>query len=289
MLIVDSQVHIWAPDNHLRPRPAPGYELGTPPEIHDQDPLDLPRLLREMGGAGVDAAILVPPMWEGMRNDVAMEAALLYPERFAIMGKLVLQRPDVREQLTSWKQQPGMLGLRVNFQEADRQSLVDGSLDWFWAEAERCGVPIMTLATGLLPYLGVVAGRHPGLRLVVDHFGLTTAFKDDEVNRRVNVLIGLARYPNVAVKASGLPCNSTEAYPFRGLHEAIRRVVEAFGPHRVFWGTDLTRLLRKCSYREAVTMFTEELSFLSDIDKQWIMGRALIEWLGWQQPKLAGS
>lgn len=281
MLIIDSQVHIWAPDNPQRPRPVPGYELGNPPEIHDPEPLDLSRLVREMDSAGVDAAILVPPMWDGLRNDLALEAALLYPERFAIMGKVPLQAPETRARLTTWNKQPGMLGLRVNFHDDDRQTLVDGTLDWFWTEAEQYGIPVMALATGLLAYLAVVAERHPGLRLVIDHFGLTTAYKDEEVARRIGLLIGLARYPNVAVKASGLPCNSTEAYPFSGLHEPIRRVVDAFGPHRVFWGTDLTRLLRKCSYREAVTMFTEGLTFLSDIDKEWIMGRGLAEWLGW--------
>ena len=35
------------------------------------------------------------------------------------------------------------------------------------------------------------------------------------------------------------------------------------------------------SYRQAVTLFTEELDFLSDIDKTWIMGRGIAEWLGW--------
>ena len=59
----------------------------------------------------------------------------------------------------------------------------------------------------------------------------------------------------------------------------IRRVVQAFGPQRVFWGTDLTRL--PCPYRQAVTLFTEELDFLSDTDKEWIMGRGIAEWLHW--------
>jgi len=35
------------------------------------------------------------------------------------------------------------------------------------------------------------------------------------------------------------------------------------------------------SYRQAVTLFTEEPDFLSDINKTWIMGRGIAEWLGW--------
>jgi L-fuconolactonase len=79
--------------------------------------------------------------------------------------------------------------------------------------------------------------------------------------------------------SSALPCYVTEAYPFPRLHPHIRRVVETFGPERVFWGTDLTRL--PCPYRQAVTSFAEELDFLSDADRDWVMGRGIAEWLNW--------
>jgi L-fuconolactonase len=36
------------------------------------------------------------------------------------------------------------------------------------------------------------------------------------------------------------------------------------------------------SYRECVTMFTEEMPWLSPSDLEWIMGRALCDWLGWR-------
>jgi hypothetical protein len=48
---------------------------------------------------------------------------------------------------------------------------------------------------------------------------------------------------------------------------------------RVFWGTDLSRL--RGTYRQAVTLFTEELDFLSTTDEEWIMGRGIAEWLHW--------
>ena len=44
----------------------------------------------------------------------------------------------------------------------------------------------------------------------------------------------------------------------------------------------MTRL--PCTYRQAVTFFTEELPFLSESDKEWVMGRAVCRWLGWQLP-----
>jgi len=281
MTIIDSQVHIWAADSPERPRPPANLTVFQPAAIHDPEPLDRVRLLREMDAAGVDKAILVPPMWEGHRNDVALEAALLHPDRFAIMGKLPLHAPDwSRPQLADWKKQPGMLGLRLAFIDEDRRLLTDGSIDWFWSEAERYGIPVMFLAPGALHLIAPIAMRHPGLKLIVDHIGVSR-MKDADVAAHLGPTLAMARYPNVAVKVSALPCLSSEPYPFKNLHDVTRRVIDAFGPHRSFWGSDLTRLLLKCSYRQAVTMFTEELDFLSDIDKDWVMGRALAEWLGW--------
>ena len=59
----------------------------------------------------------------------------------------------------------------------------------------------------------------------------------------------------------------------------IERLFDAFGPDRSFWGTDLSRM--PCSYRECVTMFTEELSWLRGDDLDLVMGRALCNWVGW--------
>jgi hypothetical protein len=47
----------------------------------------------------------------------------------------------------------------------------------------------------------------------------------------------------------------------------------------MFWGTDITRM--PCSWRQCVTLFTEELPWLSEPDKEQIMGRAVSKWLDW--------
>ena len=80
-----------------------------------------------------------------------------------------------------------------------------------------------------------------------------------------------------------MPAYSAGVYPYADVHEYIRRAYDAFGPERVFWGTDLTKL--PCSYREAVTMFTEELPWLKGADREWVMGRGLCQWLGWPIPE----
>jgi L-fuconolactonase len=78
-------------------------------------PLGKDELLREMDAADVARAVIVPPSWEGERNDLALAAARTNPERFAMMGRLDTESAGARESVKDWRQQPGMLGLRFTF------------------------------------------------------------------------------------------------------------------------------------------------------------------------------
>lgn len=278
MLIVDSQVHIWGADTPERPWPP-----GRAHQAQQPRPFTKDDLLKEMDAAGVNRAVIVPPSWEGDRNDLALQAARLHPDRFAVMGRLAVERPESRAQIPEWKRQPGMLGLRFTFHTVlQRPWLTDGTADWLWPAAEKAGVPVMVYVPGSLSQMEAIASLHPGLRLVIDHLALPLGKKDAAAFSDLGELLALARWPNVAVKASALPCYSTEPYPYRGLHAYIRQIYDAFGPQRMFWGTDLTRLT--CTYQQAVTLFTEELPWLSEEDEEWIMGRGVSEWLSWPLP-----
>ena len=273
-LIVDAQVHIWKAETPDRP-----WVPGRPPQL--PEPLSYDRLLPMMDEAGVGRVIIVPPSWEGERNDYALEAAARHPDRFAVMGRLSLLNPKAAELLPRWKEQPGMLGVRLTFHEKQLSLLTEGTADWFWPAAEKAGLPVMVLG-GIKSEFGRIAERHPGLRLILDHMGLLKSMvTDGTVARNIDETIKLARFPNVSVKVSAAPAYSTQIYPFADMNDPIRNVVEAFGPRRCYWGTDMTNSFDKASYRQRVAHFTEELPFLSEDDKDWIMGRAVLQQLGW--------
>jgi len=275
MDIVDSQVHIWAAETPERPWPP-----GRAAEAQKPYPISKETLLFQMDLAKVRRMVLVPPSWEGDRNGLALEAARAYPDRFAVMGRLAVHDPAVRKLVPDWRAQPGMLGIRVTFHnEHNRHYLTDGTADWLWPAAEKAGIPVMVLVPGSLDHLDRIAGKHPGCKLVIDHVGLDRRGKGDRVWEDLPAVCALAKHANVAVKASGMPSLSTEAYPFRDLHPHIKTLVDAFGPRRTFWGTDLTRM--PCTYYECITLFTEHLPWLAGEDLEWVMGRGVCEWLGW--------
>src|SRR5258705_11110388 len=91
MDIVDSKVHLWAGESPSRPWPA-----GRAAEAQKPYQILKETLLFQMDLAGVRRMVLVPPSWEGDRNDMALEAARTYPDCFAVMGRPPLQNPPSR-------------------------------------------------------------------------------------------------------------------------------------------------------------------------------------------------
>ena len=270
MLIVDAQVHIWG--------------SGTPSGQHRQTSVfSKDELLKEMDAGGVDAALIHPPGWDPNSGALALEAARLHPKRLAILGRFPLDRPESRALVDGWKRQPGMLGLRFTFLQPHMKTWpTDGTMDWLWPAAERAGVPIALQAATFMPVVGTVAERHPKLKLVVDHLGRVSGTKDAAAFANLPEMLALAKFPNVAIKATGAPSYSSEAYPYRNIQPYLRQVFDAFGPERMFWGTDITRM--PCTWKQCVTLFTEELPWLSARDKEMIMGQAVCRWLDWKLP-----
>ena len=266
MHIVDAQIHIWTGHKPVNPR-------------HRQVPdFTAEEVLKEMDAAGVNAAVIHPPGWDPNANALAIAAARKYPNRLAILAHFPLDKPVGRTELDRMKKEPGMLGLRFALlQPHQSRWLIDGSLDWLWQAAEEANMPIALLGDNLLEAINMIAPRHPRLKLIIDHFA-----RPDKTWSNLTELCAVAKYSNVALKATGAPGYSEEAYPHRDIHGHIRRLYDAFGPERMFWGTDITRM--PIPWKQCVTMFTEELAWLSTKDKEMIMGGALCKWLAWRLP-----
>jgi|RhiMethySRZTD1v2_1073278.scaffolds.fasta_scaffold21068_3 predicted TIM-barrel fold metal-dependent hydrolase len=284
MIITDSGLHIWQAPTPERP-----WNLA---KAHLTEPMSYEDLRVRMKEAGVDRAILVPPSFAGAYPEYSLEAAAKYPEQFAVMSPIPLNKPEGRKVLENLMGQPGMLGVRLTFHhEYDESWIRDGTADWFWPVAEKMNIPVMMNAPSIHKDVGGVAQRHPSLRLILDHMGRQKGMKDEKLGSGLSPTIELAKYPNVFVKLTSTQSCSTEDYPYRNIHPHLKRLIEAFGPRRCFWGTDLSAMLgrTKCTYRQAVTMFTEEMDFLSKEDLEFVMGRGLAECLRWPtSPSLAG-
>jgi predicted TIM-barrel fold metal-dependent hydrolase len=277
MLVSDVQVHLWEPERPDRPWPKP-----QPRPPHRRKGFSAEEMLKEMDAAGVDRAIIVPPTWAGENNEWALAMAARYPRRFAVVGRFDVKAPDACAHLEGWLKQPHMLGVRMSFHVKPFSDwLDDGSLDWFWATCERCGIPAMVLVPEMPGKVRPIAARHPDLKILIPHMGFNLDARGAEAFEALDGLLALARFPNVFVAVSSVPCFSNEPYPFRDTDPVIRRIYDAFGPQRMLWGADLSRL--RGSYHECLGQFQEALDFLSADDKEWILGKSLAKVLNWRE------
>ena len=273
-MIADAQIHLWKAESD---------EWKWVPGRHPQlpEPFTIERALKLMDEGGVDRAVVVPPSVVGDRNDYGIEAATRYPERFAVMGRLKVEDPKSADLLPNWKQQKGMLGVRLTFQAAMAQ-LFDQA-GWFWPLAEKYDLPVMFLSPGLLPKFAPIAERYPGLQLIIDHMSLTLDFiKERGIKAAIDDVVALSKYQNVSVKISSSPYLSKEDYPYKDMTVHLKRCFDAYGPRRCHWGTDITNSLTKATYKQRIEHFTRELDFMSEDDKDWVMGKAIMATLGWK-------
>lgn len=275
MKIVDSQVHCFYPNTTERSWPE-GAVSPHGPEFT----IDTMRSL--MDDNGVQASILVPPSWNGWDNEYSLAAARAEPTRFGVMGRFDLEAADGQETLRHWRDQQGMLGVRVFIMGDPWTKLVtDPSFEWFWQIAEETRLPVMSTIPGNIAGFAPILEKFPQLRLTIDHAGRhPRGPKDDAAWDDADQLYALAKYEHVAVKVSSLPSFTTEKYPFAQLHPHIRAIYDTFGPQRMLWGSDATRL--DSTYDENIRLFTEALDFLSDDELEWVMWRAAAKACDWK-------
>lgn len=267
MRIVDAQVHAWSN----------GESTGH----HRRSPITVEVLKEEMTLAGVDRVVLVPPLWDPDGNAYSLSAAQAEPDRFSVMGLLPQIVDDPAACLRGWAATPGMRGMRFLFNTKERLApLQEGRYAPFWPAAEQAGMVVAMLIPGALPLVDEIATRHPGLRIVVDHLGVPRGATGPGAFDHLPSLLALAKHPNVSVKAVGVGDYALDPYPFRSLEPTLRQVYDAFGPARIIWGSDLTRLHH--SYRQCVSHFCETLPWLSGDELELIMGKNLCRLLEWE-------
>lgn len=265
--VVDAQVHAWA--------------NGTSTGHHRRCPITAEVLRAEMAGAGVDRVVLVPPLWDPNSNTYSLELARAEPERFSVMGLVEAGTADPAARAMWLREQPGVRGVRLLLNTPERIApLLAGAFEDLWPAAQDAGLVVALLIPGALHHVDDIARRYPGLRIVVDHLGAPRGSAGPEAFAHLPALLDLARHPNIHVKAAGVGDYALDSYPFRSLDDVLRRVVTAFGPRRVLWASDLSRL--RHPYPLCVTHFSQALSWLPDDDLARVMGGNTSRLLNWQ-------
>ena len=260
-MIIDTHTHVVSSDKIKHPLDsgARGWSTEVSNDVED--------LIKEMDQAGVECATLVQPNGTyALDNSYQCDSAKQFAPRTVAVGILDPAEPDAPDKLSYWVNEHGMFGVRLQSQ-ADHD---DPRCDALWQRAESLGVPISIGGGGQPGKIGqmrAVAQRHPNVIFAPDHFAGWSGAEDKAA--MTDALEALARLPNAHLRIS-----STSLLPYAALSDAekglFRRVIEAFTPQRMMWGSNFPGT-RDGGYTGLVRHGQTALPWPSDENRRRIM------------------
>ena len=275
---VDAHVHVWNP---ARAR----YPWLTPDLAILDRAYGLADVGDELAACGISRVVLVQAA-DNVADTVNMfgQAARIARtgtsrpktvEVAGIVGWLPLSSPrKAARLLDSWADQP-IVGVR---------HLVHREEDPAWMLRKDVGAGLELLAERglafdvcaesieLLSEVPVLAARHPGLRLVIDHLA-----KPPIAARGwqpwADLLSEAAAAPNVTAKVSGLNTAAAPGWTSTDLQPYVDHALAAFGPNRLMVGGDWPfALLAAESYSQVWTELTNTLRNVAGSEREALFG-----------------
>ena len=152
---------------------------------------------------GLRYAVLINPRFYGWDNSYISDSLHRYPELFVAHGLLNPAEPDPAGRLRYWVREHGFQGC-ASVRSTIRKSTWLNSKEHYplWREAERLGAVFnYYILPHQMPMLEDMAGRFPGVKIVIDHLGkpdLRAADPWPEFRK----MFRLKRFPQVWVSAS---------------------------------------------------------------------------------------
>lgn len=259
--IVDAHAHAWR-------------RWPYPPAVPDPASRGhLDQLRFEMRASGVDEAVIVCAAIGGNDDNLAEVAddvgrpPIDHEDhaRFHLVADIdcpwhsTHHRPGAADRVRRADDRFELAGITHYVGEVDDGWLDSAEGDAFAAAiVERDLVLSLSAGTAWHESVARLARRHPSLPVLMHHLGLARAAvpNDDEVDS----VVRLAQTPSILVKLSGLHYVAAQPwrFPYAASHGLLGRLVDAFGPDRLCWGSDFPAARAHVTYRQSVEVIRSE-------------------------------
>jgi len=188
---------------------------------------------------GVRGGVLVQAAPTEAETRFLLEQADANPAVLGVVGWVDFLAADAPARIQALARHPRLKGLRPMLQDiADPEWILQPAAAPALRAMAGCGLVFDALVKSAhLPHILTLAGRHPELRMVIDH-GAKPDIAVGEWQPWADCMARIANETQAMCKLSGL---LTEAGP-RPAPGAVRRwaeyVLQTFGADRVVWGSD---------------------------------------------------
>lgn len=260
-LIIDAHVHLW--DESSRYYPALAAE---------QLRCDAEHLVELQEAAGVSRAVVIQGSADPGEYAYMIQCTRRYPGRFALVGWVNPRESAAAEYIQSCRDL-GLSGVRIPAAAyPDDDLMSDARSLRVWEAAAKHDIALCWyLRASQAPQLKTLLERFPSVRVVIDHFGLPTE-NGQPAPELIQLIADLAVYPRVHVKLSAFPVLSREPFPHSDTAILVHKLLDAFGSHRLMWGTDFPFIQRQCGYQGGLDILMSHTPGLSAKDRPGLFG-----------------
>ena len=241
-------------------------------------------LVSMMDACRVRAAVLVPYL--GIEDaSTILEAAAAHPSRLRALVYVDWRRDDAVSRLRAVAGSVAGVRLETHARSPGRDELA------IWREAHDLGLRVSAQG-GRSPrfwadHLAPVLEALPGLVVRIEHLARPDVAAGVSSPDFRSVL-RLSRYEHVTINVDGLWAVSGSGFPYRDLVPFIAAAIDAFGPERVMWGSDLPYALEVHTYCEAQAEIHEVLGALApSADVGLMLDTAAARFWGFDEPEQA--
>ena len=273
MPIVDTHLHVG-----LREQMPP-----TVPAIRRGHPIEpVESLLPLMDAFGVDKAILVQ-IGNWADNTYITRCVVEHPGRFGAVVHLDETDPASVATLESLADGGHICGIRLGC----RLRMPGGDPLALWRKAAELDLVVSASANIVDHFttgLDEVLGQLPELRVKIEHLARPDIDEKPPYSR-FRRMLKLARFPNTYLNIDGFYAfrypteNDPEgtpvvnAPPYDPYLPFVRLACDAFGPHRLMWGSDFPFTLKVNGYSAGLPFICHSCGFLTAEEKELILGK----------------
>jgi predicted TIM-barrel fold metal-dependent hydrolase len=263
---IDAHVHVWTDDHTRYPR-AQGSRDYAPARFTPED------LFAHSKPAGVTRIVLIQMSFYQFDNSYMLDAMRTHRGVFSGVGIVDEAAPEPNRKMEELARQ-GVRGFRIGPGGSPQTWLDTPGMATMWATAAKRNLAMCPLiGPDALPSIDRMCTKYPDTPVVIDHLariGSDGSIRDADVR----LLCGLAKHKNVKVKLSAFYALGRKQAPYTDLAPLIRRVFEDYGPRRLMWASDCPfQVQNGHSYAPSISLIREGLPFLSQEDREWILGR----------------
>lgn len=240
-MVIEWNAHIFSPDVQRYPfHPEATYQ----PMVGSLPPDPLAVYLERMRKEGIDRAVIVHPEPYGDDHRLILDCLKREPDR--LRGTCLYYpknpaSPRLMEELV--KREPRIVATRFHAhrgKEMYLKTFADEGVRAIWRKAADLGLVVeLHIGPNYAAQAAEAIRAFPSTPVLIDHLAephMGTAVEFAHV-------LDLAKLRNVYMKLSGLNHFSQNAPLYEEARPFTRRVIEAFGPDRMVWGSGTPRIV----------------------------------------------